>query len=107
MRNIQPDITVNELLDSYFNVYRKTEFPVVEEHGNLIGAVTTKEAINVEKSSKDTIKVEEIMIPKDELIVMKSNALAHEALKRITRENKSRIFVYEEGLDKAEDEKKD
>ena len=96
MRNIQPDITVNELLDSYFNVYRKTEFPVVEEHGNLIGAVTTKEAINVEKSSKDTIKVEEIMIPKDELIVMKSNALADEALKRITRENKSRIFVYEE-----------
>ena len=96
MRNIQPDITVNELLDSYFNVYRKTEFPVVEEHGNLIGAVTTKEAINVEKSNKDTIKVEEIMIPKDELIVMKSNALAHEALKRITRENKSRIFVYED-----------
>ena len=94
--SVKPDITVNELLDSYFNVYRKTEFPVVEEHGDLIGAATTKEAMNVQKSSKDTIKVEEIMIPKDELIVMKSNALADEALKRITRENKSRIFVYEE-----------
>jgi hypothetical protein len=38
------------------------------EHGYLIGAVTAKEAVNVQ--------VEEIMIPKDELIVMRSNALA-------------------------------
>jgi CBS domain-containing protein len=72
-------------LDSYFNVYRKTEFPVVDECGNLIGAVTTKQAMNVQKSSRDTIKVEEIMIPKDELIVMKDDASADEALKRILR----------------------
>jgi CBS domain-containing protein len=94
--SVKQDITVNELLNSYFNVYRKTEFPVVDECGNLIGAVTTKQAMNVQKSSRDTIKVEEIMIPKDELIVMKDDASADEALKRIFRENKSRIFVYED-----------
>ena len=93
--SVKQDITVNELLDSYFNVYRKTEFPVVDENGNLIGAVTTKQTMNVQKSSRDTIKVEEIMIPKDKLIVMKDDASADEALKRIFRENKSRIFVYE------------
>lgn len=95
--SVKQDITVNELLDSYFNVYRKTEFPVVDENGNLIGAVTTKQAMNVQKSSRDTIKVEEIMTPKDELIVMKDDASADEALKRIFRENKSRIFVCEDG----------
>ncbi|HYA83618.1 MAG TPA: site-2 protease family protein [Candidatus Bathyarchaeia archaeon] len=94
--SVKQDITVNELLDSYFNVYRKTEFPVVDENGNLIGAVTTKQAMNVQKGSRDTIKVEEIMIDKDELIVMKADASADEALKRIFRENKSRIFVYED-----------
>ena len=94
--SVKQDITLNELLDRYFNVYRKTEFPVVDECGNLIGAVTTKQAMNVQKSSRDTIKVEEIMIPKDELIVMKDDASADEALKRIFRENKSRIFVYED-----------
>ena len=94
--SVKPDITVNELLDSYFNAYRKTEFPVVDEHGDLIGAVTTTQAMNVQKSSRDTIKVEEIMIPKDELIVMKADVSADEALKRIFRENKSRIFVYED-----------
>jgi CBS domain-containing protein len=94
--SVKQDITVNELLDSYFNLYRKTEFPVVDENGNLIGAVTTKQAMNIQKSSRDTIKVEEIMTPKDELIVMKDDASADEALKRIFRENKSRIFVCED-----------
>jgi Zn-dependent protease len=94
--SVKQDITVNELLDSYFNVYRKTEFPVVDENGNLIGAVTTKQAMNAQKSSRDTIKAEEIMTPKDELIVMKDDASADEALKRIFRENKSRIFVCED-----------
>jgi Zn-dependent protease/predicted transcriptional regulator len=94
--SVKPDTTVKELLDSYFNVYRKTEFPVVDENGNLIGAVTTKQAMNVQKSSSEATKVQEIMIAKDKLIVMKSDASADEALKRIFRENKSRIFVYEE-----------
>jgi predicted transcriptional regulator len=52
--------------------------------------------MNAQKSSRDTIKAEEIMTPKDELIVMKDDASADEALKRIFRENKSRIFVCED-----------
>ena len=36
------------------------------------------------------------MITKDDLILMKSNAFADEALKRLIRDNKSRIFVYED-----------
>jgi Zn-dependent protease/predicted transcriptional regulator len=94
--SVKQDITVIELLDSYFDVYRKTEFPVVDENGNLIGAVATKQAMNVQKSDREITKVEEIMIPDNELIVMKADASADEALKRIFRENKSRIFVYED-----------
>src|ERR1051325_12146515 len=26
--SVKPDITINELLNNYFNVYRKSEFPV-------------------------------------------------------------------------------
>ena len=55
--SVKPDITINELLNNYFNVYRKSEFPVVltgeeeEEEaaiGNeLLGAVTAKQALKV------------------------------------------------------------
>ena len=97
--SVKPDITVNDLLNNFFNVYRKSEFPVVDEkHGsNLLGAVTAKQAINVvPEHNRDTITVEEIMIPKNKLIVMKSNGTANEALRRIFRENKSRVFVYDD-----------
>jgi Zn-dependent protease/predicted transcriptional regulator len=97
--SVKPDITVNDLLNNYFNVYRKSEFPVVDEkHGsNLLGAVTAKQAINVvPEHDRDRIRVEEIMIPKSKLIVMKSNRTADEALRRIFRENKSRVFVYDD-----------
>ncbi len=97
--SVKPDITVNDLLNNYFNAYRKSEFPVVDEkHGsNLLGAVTAKQAINVvPEHDRDRIRVEEIMIPKSKLIVMKSNRTADEALRRVFRENKSRVFVYDD-----------
>jgi len=103
--SVKPDITVNELLNNYFNVYRKSEFPVVAREGGdydtgyyykLLGAVTTKQALKVPERGRDRIKVQEIMVPKDELIVMRSNRLADDALKRMFRENKSRVFICED-----------
>ncbi|MFL6418943.1 MAG: CBS domain-containing protein, partial [Nitrososphaeraceae archaeon] len=107
--SIKPDITINELLNNYLNVYRKSEFPVVaageDPTGNeLLGAVTAKQALKVPEHSRDRIKIEEIMIPKDELIVMRSNRPADDALRQMFRENKSRVFICEE--DKEEQEVK-
>ncbi|MFL6349449.1 MAG: site-2 protease family protein [Nitrososphaeraceae archaeon] len=106
---VKPDIMVNELLNNYLNVYRKNEFPVVaageDPTGNeLLGAVTAKQALKVPEHSRDRIKIEEIMIPKDELIVMRSSRSADDALRRMFRENKSRVFICEE--DKEEQEVK-
>ena len=102
--SVKPDITVNNLLNSYFNVYRKSEFPVVLRGEDvtcdeLLGAVTAKQALKVQERSRDGIKVEEIMVPKDELIVMTSNRPADDALRRMFRENKSQVFIYEEETD--------
>jgi Zn-dependent protease len=100
--SVKPEITVNELLNNYFNVYRKSEFPVVVECGEdatgneLLGAVTAKQALKVPEHSRDKIKVEEIMVPKDELIVTSSNRPADDALRRMFRENKSRVFICDE-----------
>jgi Zn-dependent protease len=95
--SIKPDITVNELLNNYLNVYRKSEFPVVGEYsGDLLGSVTAEQALKVPEPSRDRIKVQEIMVPKDKLIVMGSNRPADDALMRMFRENKSRVFIFEE-----------
>jgi Zn-dependent protease len=100
--SVKPDITINELINNYFNVYRKSEFPVVVGGGEyaagneLLGAVTAKQALKVPEHSRDRIKVEEIMVPKDELIVMRSTRPADDALRGMFRENKSRVFICEE-----------
>jgi Zn-dependent protease len=98
--SVKPDITVNELLNNYFNVYRKSEFLVVLGEvttGNeLLGTVTSKQALRIPEDSRDTIKADEIMVPKDQLIVMRSNRSADDALRRMFRENKNRVLVCEE-----------
>jgi CBS domain-containing protein len=90
---VNPIITVNELFTNYFNVYRKGEFPVIDEEGRLLGSIGTKEAMNVPKHSIHDVKVEEIMVRVGDLIVMGQNSYADEALKRMSKENKSRVFV--------------
>jgi Zn-dependent protease len=100
--SIKPDITINELLNNYLNVYRKSEFPVVGEYtGDLLGAVTAKQALKVPEHRRDRIKVQEIMVPKDNLIVMRSNRAADDALRRMFRENKGRVFICEEDKEES------
>ena len=92
--SVKPDTTIKELLNNYFNVYRKSEFPVTtSDDGFLLGSVTTKQAMNIPEQEADNVRVEQIMTPTKELIIMGPDRHADEALKRIYQEIKSRIFV--------------
>jgi Zn-dependent protease/predicted transcriptional regulator len=94
--SVRPDITIKELLSNYFNLYRKSEFPVTEEDddtGSLLGAVTTKQAMNVLEADAEKMKVEQIMTLTRDLIIMSPDRHADEALKRMYQENKGRVFV--------------
>lgn len=110
--SVGQDISVNELLNNYLNVNRKNEFPVVVEEKDynngyyykLLGVVTAKQALKVPECNRDRIKVQEIMVPKEKIIVMKSNRPGDDALKRMFRENKSRVFVCEEEDDGEEEQ---
>jgi Zn-dependent protease/predicted transcriptional regulator len=93
--SVRPDITIKELLNGYFNIYRKSEFPVTTEDntGDLLGSVTTRQAMNIPESNVEKVKIERIMTPTHNLIVMNPDNYADEALKRMYQENKSRVFV--------------
>ena len=95
--SVRPDITIKELLSNYFNLYRKSEFPVTakddDDTGILLGAVTTKQAMNVPEADAEKMKVEQIMTLTHDLIIMSPDRHADEALKRMYQENKGRVFV--------------
>ena len=88
--------TVAQVLKDYFNIYRKSEFPVLDDEGHLIGAITSQQAMNVAENDAENVRVDKIMIPNKELVIMNASSRAGEALKRIYQENKNRIFVCED-----------
>lgn len=100
---VTPTMSIKEVLEDYFNIYRKSELPVVEKDvddtGNnyyyLIGSVTAKDAMNVSEKHRESVKVEEIMIEKKNLVIMSPDKTADIALNTIMEENKSRIYVCE------------
>src|ERR671919_534793 len=92
--SVSPNTSVKELLTDYFNVYRKSEFPVIDsEKGILLGSVTAKQAMNVSQDVFSSIKVRDIMTPVTELVKMNQDDHAYEALTKMYKANKSRVYV--------------
>ena len=94
--SVNQNQTVAQVLKDYFNIYRKSEFPVLDDEGHLIGAITSQQAMNVVENDAENVRVDKIMIPNKELVIMNASSRADEALKRIYQENKNRIFVCED-----------
>jgi Zn-dependent protease/predicted transcriptional regulator len=102
---VTPTMNIKEVLEDYFNIYRKSELPVVEkevvdgiENSNyyyLLGSISAKDAMNVSEKNRENVKVEEIMIEKKRLVIMNPDKTADVALNAIMEDNKSRIYVCE------------
>ncbi|MDQ3909766.1 MAG: site-2 protease family protein [Thermoproteota archaeon] len=100
---VTPNTNIKRVLEDYFNIYRKSELPVVEQEvddtGNsyyhLRGSITAKDAMNVSEKNRDSVKIEEVMIDKKNLVIMSPDKTADIALNTIMEENKSRIYVCE------------
>jgi Zn-dependent protease/CBS domain-containing protein len=99
---VAPTMSIKEVLEDYFNIYRKSELPVaereVENTGSdyyLLGSISAKDAMSVSEKNRETIKVEEVMVEKKNLVIMGPDKTADIALNTIMEENKSRIYVCE------------
>ncbi|MDQ4100853.1 MAG: hypothetical protein M3115_01520, partial [Thermoproteota archaeon] len=105
-----PSMSIKQVLEDYFNIHRKSELPVVEREvddievndiGNnnnyhyLLGSISAKDAMSVPEKNSESVKVEEVMVDKKNLIIMGPDKTADIALNTIMEENKSRIYVCE------------
>jgi Zn-dependent protease/CBS domain-containing protein len=101
---VTQSMNIKELLEDYFNIHRKSELPVVEKEVDntagtnyyyLLGSITAKDAMSVSEKNRESVKVEEVMIDKKNLVIMSPDKTADIALNTIMEENKSRIYVCE------------
>jgi Zn-dependent protease len=101
---VTQSMNIKEVLEDYFNIHRKSELPVVEKEVDntagtnyyyLLGSITAKDAMSVSEKNRESVKVEEVMIDKKNLVIMSPDRTADIALNTIMEENKSRIYVCE------------
>ena len=93
---VEKHLTIDSLIENYFNVYSKDSFPVVSSDPNvsrLLGMVSFKDASNIPDTERSRTKTNEIMIPKEDLIIMSENRKANEALLQISRKRMGKVFV--------------
>jgi Zn-dependent protease len=90
---IQETLTLDYAVSNYFDVYRKSAFPVVNSSGHLVGMITADRAIKVPLEERTASRVSQIMYPKSEIIVMKAGDSAMESLMLMAKKHHGRTFV--------------
>ena len=90
---VKPDLKIYDLITNYFNLYWKSAFPVVNNNNQLVGMITTEAVFKKDRKEVENKKVEELMIPLSEIIVMNENREANDALIQLFRKGMSRIFI--------------
>ena len=90
---VKPDLKLSDLIANYFNVYWKSAFPVINEDNQLVGMITTDAIFKKGKMEIENKKVEDLMIPVSEIIVMSAEREVNDALKQLFRKNMSRVFI--------------
>jgi|GEM_PF-34629 len=93
MISLRPDNTVDDALEDYFAVHMKSELPVIDYNGYLLGMITLKHALNIPEYRRRQMKVEEVMTPLEELIIMRHDEHAIEALKQMAGRHMGKVFI--------------
>lgn len=91
---VGPELTGDTLLAEYFNKYMKSSFPVVDEKNRLLGAVTLAKIASYypEQALKEQ-RARNIMIPRNDLIVMDADMTAEDAAIQMSKRRMGKIFV--------------
>jgi len=90
---VKPSVLVRDLVDDYVYKYHYKMFPIVEDSGQLVGCVTTKQVKEVPRQDWDVKRVSDISQPCSEETVVTPQTDAMKALSIMSRTGTSRLLV--------------
>jgi Zn-dependent protease len=85
VRSVGPDITLQRLIEEWFNVYKHQGYPVIQD-GELVGIVTNEDVRKVEPDKRPIVTVRDAPDEK-----------ASDALLKMAKNNVGRLPVVEDG----------
>jgi len=92
---VDPELSIQRLVDYHFKVYKHSGFPVVLED-RLVGIVTDEDVRRVLSESWDEVKVEDIMKPFEELVTVEPEDSVSDALIKMAKNDIGRLPVLED-----------
>lgn len=95
--SVPEDITINNILRNYFNIYMKSSFPVTKINYEIVGIVTLKSCLNIPEPERDTVLVKDVMSSKSKIKLLNVNDTAEKALSIMIKENQDKILVCDNG----------
>ena len=87
---------LNDVFTKYFGLFMKTAFPVTDDSVSVLGLITLNIAKAIPEPKRQYTLVEDIMIQRNELIIVDANRNAHEALNEMARRKMNIVFVSNE-----------
>jgi Zn-dependent protease len=82
-----------DVFTKYFGFYMKTAFPVTDDSGSVIGLITLAVARAIPEHKWMYTIVDDIMIPRNELIIMDANSNADQALNKMAIRKMNIVFI--------------
>jgi predicted transcriptional regulator len=89
---VPPDLMVADLVHDYFLQYAYRGFPVLG-NGRVLGVVSLPAVKNVPREEQQSTRVQEIMAPKSDSMLIATEASLADALVQMSREGEERLLV--------------
>jgi Zn-dependent protease/predicted transcriptional regulator len=96
MIGVKNGTNLYDVFTKYFGVYMKTAFPVIDDFGYVTGIITLDVARAIPEHKRMYTTVDDIMIPRNEMIVMDANDNAEEALNKMALRKMNILFISNE-----------
>lgn len=90
--SVPPDLTLADLVHDYFLQYAYRGFPVVG-NGRVLGVVSLTAVKDIPRENLQTARVQEVMAPKSDNMVITADASLADALVKMSREGEERLLV--------------
>lgn len=91
--SVKQDSSIYSVLRDFFMITMKSELPVTDERGHLLGMITLKAVLNVPENQRESVQVQDIMIPPKYLAIMEPHAKAEKALLHMIQKRVGKVFV--------------
>ncbi len=93
LKTVSPDFTVNQLLD-FMAKHHHTGYPVIDEHGDLVGIVALEDVTKVEKEKRKEVLIQDIV--QNNPVTIYPEELALGAFRKMRIQDMRRIAVVDE-----------